>query len=127
MAALRVDGLDKLQRALRRAGETDVPKRLKQVAKDAAQLVADEAARRTPVKTGRLRNSIRAAGQAKQGLVRMGTSKVPYAGPIDFGGYPKGRPFKSKGRILYPALDAASAEVERFYERAIDDALKDFM
>lgn len=55
----------------------------------------------------------------------MGTARVPYAGPVDFGGYPGDRRYIATGRILYPALEAKRAAVMRRYEDAIQQLCKE--
>lgn len=122
--AIRVEGLAKLDRELKAAGDAvsdGARSELKAIHKDAANDIKDAAAARVPVRTGRLRASIRAAATARAGTVRAGFKSVPYAGPIHFG-WPKHnitpQPF------LYDALDARKDEVERAYRARVDQVMQ---
>lgn len=95
----------------------------------AAQMVAAEARGRVPVRSGRLRKTIKARATPKAGHVRAGNnlrqrtksgkrsgSAVPYAGPIHFGWPAHGiepNPF------LYEALDSRRGEVILVYEERV--------
>ena len=65
-----------------------------------AEIVARQAKYEVPVRTGRLRSTIRTRSTLTQGRVVAGMARVPYAGPIHFG-WPT-RPDPSK-RIPFPA------------------------
>lgn len=80
---VRVDGLGKLQRALRQldADTTD----LKDANAAAASLVAAAASARAPRRTGRLAASIRGNRATSRATVRGGGARVPYAGPVHWG------------------------------------------
>ena len=112
--AITVEGAKQLQRALRQVegGTTD----LKAVHAEAAQIVAKQAELITPRRSGRLMESVRSAGQARQGIVRAGRAKVPYAGVIHFGWAKRNiapQPF------LYDALDLRQKEVIAKYENHV--------
>jgi len=85
---------------------------LKEFHLDLAELVMARALSRAPVRTGRLRETIRASGTKTAGRVRAGFKRVPYAGVIHFG-WPARRiqpqPF------LYDALDQRRNEVFNRY------------
>lgn len=112
-----VTGLKELQRALKAFDEG--AKDLKAANKLAAEYVAKKAASKVPVLTGRMRASIRAAGQARGGLVRMGKGSLPYAGPLEFGGYPGSRPYIAAGRYLFPTAKASKPEITAIYNREL--------
>lgn len=126
---IRVEGLKQLARALKDL-DPQMAKELRLANKAAASVVAEDAAMRAPVLTGRLRKSIRALGQARSSTVAEGSAKVPYAGFIDFGGTikPQGimRPFIKTGRILFPALAAKTPQVMDIYERKINEIVSKF-
>lgn len=127
---LEVHGLAELKRDLKRLGHEDVPKRFKAANKSAADVVAQAAAAKAPSRTGKLRASIRALGQAKQGLVKMGKASLPYAGWIEFGGNIKygtiKRTFIKQGRYLFPTLQAKQEQVLGIYELELEKALRSF-
>lgn len=79
----RVDGLVELRRELKRLGVG--VQDLKDANQQAAQLVADEAARRAPRRSGRLASSGRAGRGEAKAVVTFGGAAVPYARPIHWG------------------------------------------
>lgn len=82
-AGISVSGLSRLRRDLRKAG--DDMGDLKEANARAASIVAAEAARRAPRKTGRLASSVRGNRAASRASVSAGRAAVPYAGPIHYG------------------------------------------
>lgn len=114
-AAIKVEGLNKAIRTLRRL-HPELVDEMKEVNKDLAASLVPVAKAKVPVQSGALRESIRSTGQARTGVVRAGKAKVPYAGPIHFG-WPSHRirpqPF------LYEALDERRDEIEREYVRRV--------
>jgi hypothetical protein len=116
---IRVEGADELRRHLRSL-EGDV-RNLKDAHKAAAEVVAKDAERQAPRRSGRLAGSIRAAGQARQGVVRAGFARIPYANVIHFGwaGHNiEPQPF------LYDALDRRTSEVLDTYETQVNNLLR---
>lgn len=80
---VEVDGLARLRRDLRRAG-SDLAD-LKAANAAAAAMVAAEASRRAPRKSGRLAASVRGNKSASRASISAGRATVPYAGPIHYG------------------------------------------
>lgn len=80
---LQVEGGRQLRRSLKQAG-LDVQD-LKDAHREAAELVKREADPNGPRRSGRLVASTRAAGTQAAAIVRVGTARVPYAGPIHWG------------------------------------------
>lgn len=115
---VRVEGMREFRKALR-AADHDLPKQLRKELNGVAEQVADEAARRVPVRSGELRDSIRARSTQSEGRVVMGWARVPYAGWIEFGGTiaPRGaaltRPFRREGRYLFPVADEMESRIRR--------------
>lgn len=128
-----VDTTD-LRKALDKA-EQDVKANLAAANRAAAEVVVARALPRVPVRSGRLRASVKALGSQSRGEAKAGGRKVPYAATVHFGrkrgnvGRPpgnhkgnnrvKGRPF------LTDAAVASQDDVRRVYERMIDDIVKD--
>ncbi len=83
------------------------------VFKRAAEKVAGKARSRIRSRSGRLAGSLRPFGTQRAAGVRMGRKTVPYAGPYEFGGYPKGRPFIAEGRAIYPTFQEEAGKVRR--------------
>lgn len=123
--AVEIDGLAEIRKAMQQASQ-DLGE-LKRWNKRAADVVAERAEDLAPVRTGNLRDTIRAAGQASWGVVRAGNrGDVPYAAPIHFGWHT--RPNEAKGwrggpispqPFLYDALDDRRDEVMETYERLL--------
>lgn len=80
---IRVTGLDTLIRTMRRAGD-DLAE-LKDAHVRAGEIIATEAARRAPRRSGNLAGSVRAMRQARRARVQAGRTTVPYAPPIHWG------------------------------------------
>lgn len=80
---IRLDGGRELRAGL--AGIEDGINDLKAAHKEAAAIAAHASAALAPSRSGQLRRSIRAAGTARAGIIRAGTKRVPYAGPIHWG------------------------------------------
>ena len=87
-AGVRVQGFNKAVRAVRDIG---VPaSEVKQAGKDSAQVVANEARMLVPVRTGRLRDSIRLSSTLRSVKITAGNNRttrsgIPYANPIHWG------------------------------------------
>jgi hypothetical protein len=113
---VQVRGARELRRAIRQAQDKDLKKELSRAHKSAADIVANEAKRIVPRRSGRLQGSIRPGGTQTSGVVRAGKAAVPYAGVIHFG-WPRRniRP----NTFLYDAADARVDEVVAQYEEAI--------
>lgn len=126
-AELQVQNLGQVSRALRAVGAEAVSD-IKTLGAKAGDIVAEDARRRAPVRSGRLRDSIRSTGQARGAVVRGGKASVPYFGWIDFGGKRGSsraiRPFLRRGRILYPAIDARRKEVVEVYADGLRKIIK---
>lgn len=95
-----VSGLRETVKALQAAG-VDIED-LKEAMGKIAAAAAEIAAERAPVKTGRLRSSIRGNKAKGKAIVTAGRSRVPYAGAINYGWHKRG----IKGRRFMQAADA---------------------
>jgi hypothetical protein len=116
-----VNGLCKDERsalfaAMKKAGYTAV---LPVVGRTRSALpVADPGRVRRP---GALAASLRASAYRSGAAVRMGSKAEPYAGPVDFGGYPGERPYLPNGRYLFPAAEGEASRAVSEYSAAIND------
>lgn len=104
---------------------------LKDFHTDLAELVMKQALIRVPVKSGTLRDTIRASGTKSKAVVRAGFAKVPYAGPVHFGWATRPAPFMGwrggpirPNPFLYDALDERRDEVIKAYEEKIEHLTK---
>jgi hypothetical protein len=102
--SIRVSGLNQAIRALKDVG---VPaNEIAAAGKDAAELVAGEARTLVPVRTGKLKGSIRTATQQRKAIVRAGGARVPYANPIHWGWFRRGiKPNQFFSRAITPQID----------------------
>lgn len=83
MAVYEVEGGRRLRATLRQAG--DDLQGMRDAHRDASQIAANAAAALAPVRSGRLRATVRAAGTKTAGIIRAGFARVPYAGPVHWG------------------------------------------
>jgi HK97 gp10 family phage protein len=136
MVGIKVEGLSQLNRALKAIDAMDERKELRVALKAAAEVVAQDAQRRTPVRSGRARGSIRAGVTTKGAYVAGGKKSVPYYGWLDFGsrsprsGNPRSvGPWRGsgtgpkEGRFIYPALRSKYDEVVRLSAAAVERAI----
>ena len=82
--------------------------------------------------SGRAAGSFRILARGNRVTVAAGKKAIPYYGWLDYGGdlKPSGgrtntikRPFKKKGRYLYPAAEAMRPVVRRNVRQALERAL----
>lgn len=126
---VQVDGAAKLRRTLKAAGEGI--QELKAAHKEAAEIAARASASLTPVRSGKLRRSIRSSGTNTAGILRAGSKAVPYANAIHWGRtwWPNKAKARNKAPFMgHPFLSNGARNSEGrwlpVYERAIDGALK---
>ncbi|WP_217923778.1 HK97 gp10 family phage protein [Miltoncostaea oceani] len=119
--AISIEGLAAFRRDLKRI-DPALLQGVRVALKEAAELVAGEARRRAPVRSGRTRTSIRSFTSGNRAGVRANARRVSARYP---GGYPYPRrlEFENGGRRAFigPALEAKRRDV---VER-LDDALGD--
>lgn len=110
--SITVDGARDLQKALRNfeGGIAD----LKVAHKEAAEIVATDAKPRARRKSGAMAGSIRATGQAAQGVVRAGFARLGVYPVIQHFGNPKRG--ISPNPFLYEAGDARVNDVLESYD-----------
>lgn len=119
MGAAQIEGLREVQKALRDVGN-NLLNEMKPTHLKAAEIVVEGAKRIAPVRTGRMAASIRAAAVRTGGRVRVGSSGVPYAGPIHFG-WPARR--ITPQPFVYEALDPRRDEVAAIYAERLNDII----
>ena len=121
-AGVEVEGGPQLRRAFRKLG--DRADDLRDVHRDAAKIVEQEAESLVPVLSGALRDTIRTSRtRSGSGVLAGGRSLVPYAGPIHFGWRARNiepQPF------LYDALDKRRDEVVARYSEGVATLVRRF-
>lgn len=103
-AEIHVEGLKELRRSLRRLADSDLKNELKDAHRAVADVIVRHALPLVPVRTGRLKASVRALASQRSSRAAVGGARLPYAPPIHWG-WPRHnierRPF------LVEALDEA--------------------
>ena len=118
-AAVTVTGARELRKGMKKA-ELSL-KDMTAIHKHIATIVATEAKRRAPVRTGALRKSVRPSATQTAAIVRVGNNKrVPYAMPFHFG-------CPSRNVKKYPFVSHASQATEprwtAYYLKQVDEIL----
>ena len=116
---IQVAGLKEVQYSLTKLGK-DARNDMKPAHMAAAELVVYKARPMAPYRTGQLADSLRAFARQRSGIVRAGSTAVPYAGPIVFGWPARGikaNPF------IYEAADKRRAEIVAIYEKRINELI----
>jgi hypothetical protein len=106
------------------AGELN--KELSQAGRTAAEPVAQATTSELPIVSGRLASSVRVSATRSGAAVRMGRASVPWAGPVEFGGWPHGREYLADGRYLFPAAKSLAEQSAQLYSEAAQRALDSF-
>jgi hypothetical protein len=126
-AGIKVTGIKGSIRALRDLGVPD--KAIKEGGYQAGEIVASEARSLVPVKTGKLKRSIRTSKTLNKVEVKAGGAKVPYANPIHWGWFYDKQTFVYKNIRPQPfftrAIYLKRETVYKEYFRNIDNLLKD--
>lgn len=121
--AIEVKGLRKLNKTIKTLADEGLNETLKATNKEAAETVATAAKPRVPRLTGLLAATLRTSATVRNGAVRVGNARIPYAKPIHFG-WPKRN--ISPNPFLYSALDDRKYEIERLYQERVGDVLDAF-
>ena len=111
-----VKGLSKTSRALSKAGAD--AKDMKDLMHRIGSLVVGAA--QPPVKSGRLKASIRAGRGKTKSVVRAGGARIPYAGVIHYGGYHNISPHP----FLVRAVQQERPAVLSTLDKGIDEILR---
>lgn len=119
--AYKVEGARELRASLRRAGDDLAD--LKTANREAADIVAPAAQRRSPHRSSKLAGTVRPGATKTAAVIRAGNNRasgVPYANPIHWGWFK--RNIKPN-----PFLSLAAQETEQQwrkpYEKHLEDAL----
>lgn len=119
-----ITGGKEISAAIRKMGsDKDLVRVLRAANKSVAEIVAREARRRVPVRTGALRKTIRSLGARTSSSVKAGggRGKVRYAWMVHAGYRPGGGTTKVEGRpYLSDAVKAKWPEILAQYESAMD-------
>ena len=133
---IRVEGIREVADALKGI-DVKLQKELREGMKQAAEIVAAEARRNVPSRTGKAASSVKAKGTNKGAGIAFGGSKAPYYPFLDFGGstgrgHEPGkansgavkRPIVEGGRYVYPAIAAKGDEVREVVDQLLADLIQ---
>lgn len=123
--SIKVVGLREFSRSLKKI-DSDLPKTLRTVHNDAANLIVDWAKPRVPSKSGRAAGTLKAKSTRTMARVSGGSAAAPYYAWLDFGGrvgvnksvY---RPFLAEGRYIYAGLAAKREDITELMMSAYVD------
>lgn len=123
-----VVGLSALKRDFARLGADLGPlnKALSHAGQVAAEPIAAATRGSVPHASGSLTGSVRVTASRSGAAVRMGRASVPYAGPVDFGGWPGEREYIASGRYLFPAAESLADKAAALYAQGTQNALDMF-
>ena len=133
-AEVDVVGLRALARDIARAGDIASP--LNKVLKDAgltavspiggAVQAAIPQVETLDHEAGAMAGTVRIWSTRTGAGVREGTAGLPYAGPMEFGGWPRGRQFVTNGRYLFPAAGQLADQAAQLYSDALTRGFASF-
>lgn len=129
-APVRIDGMREFQMSLADLSG-DMRDVVRNTVDEAAEMVATEARRRMPSRSGKARRSVKVVPDSTGARVQLGGPSAPYAPWLDFGGSvgrrnARGmksvrREFKPQGRYVFPAYMDLEPKLRDLFEAAIDD------
>jgi hypothetical protein len=118
-----VIGLKELRRDLLRVDKDYFPKAFQEAGVRVATPVADTIRSALPNVSGDLSGSVRVTKIRTGATIRVGTKSIPYAGPVEFGGYPESVPYVSTGRYIFPAATGLAAKAGEEYGKEVQKAI----
>lgn len=131
--AIEVEGLTALRKGIKSLGDTGLVSALKDANRSSAQVVVARALPNVPVRTGKLKSTVKALAAQRDARVQAGSAKTSYAAAVHWGrkkgnvGSPPGNhPGKNvmAGRMfLWDAAQASLAEATAKYEQEIERLL----
>jgi len=115
-----------LRREIRRLADSGLKTQMREANRSAAQVVVDAALPNVPVRSGRLRSTVRALASQKDGRAVAGSARVDYAAAIHWGrsvgnvwgGRKAANPLRGRP-FLWDAARSARRRVFDTYEAAI--------
>lgn len=121
LASVRIDGLKQLRAALRRMAP-ELNKGVRTALKESAEIVAVATRERAPVRSGKLKGSVRSFASGNRAGVRVNAMKVSRHYPQGYP-YPKRIEFEGGGvrAFVRPAFDEKKEEVVARMGLVLDD------
>lgn len=119
---IEIKGVATVAKTLRKAGIKLTE--LKPVNLEAATIALNRARAIAPVRSGKLKATLRASGTNRAGVIRAGNNRaqgVPYAGPIHWGWGRRGIP---KNPFMAKAAKDTEPQWQSVYEDIVNEALR---
>lgn len=110
---IRIEGSRELRRALNKVDKSYGRELRDRLRDKVAEPVAARIRAKVPAPTGWWRDRIKAGATQKAAYVQWGRASVPYAAPVEFGGWPRGREFVKEGRYVWPTAREKDPDIER--------------
>lgn len=127
---VRVENLKATQRELRKLGNEDARQAIRKAGKTAAEKVVDAALPNVPVRTGRLKASVRSVASVTSAAGKAGGARVPYAPAVHWGTGPRagqrGPHNIPRRAFLWDAQQRMLGEITEAYEDEIEDIVNQF-
>jgi hypothetical protein len=123
---VEIEGLRELRLDLIRLDKEYFVRAMVEAGNSVAEPVAARIRAALPRRSGSLAGTVRAGKVRTGAITRTGTAGVPYAGPVEFGGWPRSRPFLASGRYIFPTAQGASALAAAAYEQRITQAINSY-
>lgn len=118
---IKVKGVRQLEAGAARLLDNIAAAQPREAIKPTADQVALTVRNIVPVKTGKLRASVRSELAGNVGHASMGAG-LPYARWIEFGGG-RGRPYRKQGRYLYPAAKRTARAFRKYAQTAANQQI----
>lgn len=129
--SIEVAGAKELRTVLRQLGDRDLLKALRDANRVVSSLVVRDALPNVPVRTGRLRATVKALATQTSASGKAGSARAPYAAAVHWGTGPRPgqrgphnitrRPFlfDAAGRVTPLAVDAYQAAIQELFDQAV--------
>ena len=121
---IEVTGLRDFQKQLR-AMDAGLPRQIRLVLNEAADIIVDWDMAHMPKRSGRARASVKSRSTQRQAQVAIGGNRAPYVPWLDFGGQgkrparPPKRPFIKDGRYTYQGLKMRRNDILEVMQRGL--------
>jgi HK97 gp10 family phage protein len=120
---IQVEGLSELRRSLKRLSK-EAPKQLREANLAAAEIIIASALPNVPVRTGRLKRTVKALATQTASRMKAGSGTVPYAAAVHWGTGPRPGergPHNIRRRaFLWDAREKLLREVRDQYEKELE-------
>jgi hypothetical protein len=120
---VQIEGLRELRLDLIRLDKEYFVKAMVEAGSAVAEPAAGAIRGALPSRSGTLRGTVRPGKVRTGAIVRTGLARAPYVGPVEFGGWPRGRTFLPGGRYIFPTARGFTDRAASTYEREIESAI----